>query len=127
MKSHEDTRMNRSLPLTISLPLAITAIVLATAAPASAQETGIHKMHDVARVGGKLCMTSHEHYGESPPVAAPNAGRTLAIHKWQMFTADEYGKAWGIYANAVGKKEKCVGTAPNLICSVEARPCRSGR
>lgn len=100
---------------------------LGLAAPAAAQETGHHKLHDIARIGGKLCMTSHEHFGESPPVASAKAGRTLAIIKWQIFTADEYGKVWGSYANAVGKKEKCVGAAPNMVCSVEARACRLAR
>jgi hypothetical protein len=106
--------------------LSLGALLLSGSIAAS-QETGIHKMHATAAMGGKLCMTSHEHYGESPPVASARAGRIMAINKWQIFTADEYGKSWGSYAASVGKKEKCTGTAPNMICSVESRPCRSGR
>lgn len=104
---------------------AVVSVLVAPAA--SAQETGLHKLHKIAPMGGKMCMTEHEHYGESPASSTKNVAMKLAVNKWIQFTADEYGKAWGSYALAVGKKEKCAGSAPNIVCSVTARPCRSGR
>jgi hypothetical protein len=108
----------------IAAAAVLTVLMAPLMAPVQAQETGVHTMHQTAPVGGKLCMTSHQHFGESPPVASAKAGRTLAIHKWQTFTSEEYGRVWGSYAASVGKIEKCVGQAPNMICSVESRPCK---
>lgn len=107
--------------------LALAVAVVALPGVSRAQETGLHKLHQVAPMGGKTCMTSHEHYGESPASGTKGVAMKLAINKWVQFTADEYGKSWGSYAAAVGKKEACTGAAPNIVCSVTARPCKVGR
>jgi hypothetical protein len=114
---------------TFSLPLATLALTAGLAGtPAGAQETGLHKLHTVARAGSLLCMTEHEHYGETtPPAATASAAKSIAIKRWIVFTADEYGKSWGSYALAAGKRESCSGAAPNIVCKVTARPCRAAR
>lgn len=110
-----------------ALVLPLFTVALALPGIASAQETGLHTLHQVAPMGGKTCMTSHEHYGESPASSTKGVAMKLAVNKWVQFTADEYGKSWGSYAAAVGKKEACTGAAPNIVCSVTARPCKVGR
>jgi hypothetical protein len=118
------TRLRRMLKRLITLAAILNSCLVATPASA-AQETGLHKIHAVKMMGGKLCMTEHEHAGESPPSGSKAVAMKLAVNKWILFTADEYGKRWGSYAAAVGKKESCTGAAGNVVCLVVARPCRS--
>lgn len=78
------------------------------------------------KVGGKTCLQSHEHYGESPPWPSKRGARAAAIRKWESFTTWEYGKAWGRYANATGKNLRCSQAQGRWICKTSARPCRRG-
>jgi hypothetical protein len=129
---HQPIQIRRPTMLTPSSPAAVTLAALAalfsSVSNAKAQETGLHKLHNVARSGPMLCMTDHEHLGEtSPPAATASAAKSLAIRAWTVFTADEYGKPWGNYALAVGKRETCTGSPPDVVCRVTARPCRSAK
>jgi hypothetical protein len=116
--------MRRSVPTVFTTT--VLAVVAGTA-PTWAQETGLHTLHTIARSGSSVCMTDHEHYGESPASSTQGVAKKLALNKWVSFTAEEYGKIWGNYALAAGKREACTGTAPNIVCSVTARPCRPAR
>jgi hypothetical protein len=115
------------MAIRFGVALAVAGSAFLTAGVASAQETGLHKIHDLARQKGKLCMVDHEHAGESPPSGNKSVAVKLAINKWVQFTADEYGKSWGSWKAAAGKKETCSGGPGNVVCMVTARPCKSGR
>lgn len=110
------------------------AVVFATAlgaANASAQEktaaiTGIDKIHTQARVGGKVCMMDHEHFGEGT-LPSRRGAEAAAIRSWGSFTTWEYGSVWGKYSLAVAKKMTCTSTAGAWTCQTTARPCRPGK
>lgn len=107
-----------------SFRLAVAAIVLGTGlAPAAADQTGFASMHDLARVGGKMCMTDHYHYGNGDGRTKAAAQRE-AISSWQSFTDFEYGSDWARYSKAVGKRVSCSQSGGGFSCQVEARPCR---
>ena len=105
-------------------------VVLAPAGDARAQSTkavtGIDRIHAQARVGAKICMTTHEHYGEGT-LSSRKGAEGAAIRAWQVFTADEYGTAWGSYALAAGKQMSCAEGGAGWICKTTARPCRPAR
>lgn len=104
------------------------AAVLAGAifAPALAYETGFANMHSQVRVGNKMCMTDHWHYGNG---SGPNqkAAQREAISSWQSFTDFEYGSAWARFTNAAGRAVACSKGGANVSCQVEARPCMALR
>ncbi len=80
-------------------------------------------MHDQVRVGGKMCMTDHYHYGNGDgPTKA--AAQKDAIGSWQSFTDFEYGSDWARFSKAVAKKTSCSQSGGGFSCQVEARPCR---
>jgi hypothetical protein len=92
-------------------------------APALADETGFAYAHDLSRVGGKLCMTDHYHYGNGTGSTKAAAQRD-AISSWASFTDFEYGSDWARFGKAIGKRISCSGSAGSYSCQVEARPCR---
>ena len=71
-----------------------------------AASTGLDKLHDQARVGGRTCMTDHEHGGEGSLPSKKGASEA-AIRHWEGFTIWEYGKTRGSYRLAVGRKMDC--------------------
>lgn len=85
--------------------------------------TGIDSIHAKVRVGGKLCFADHEHYGEAES-ATRGGAEAAARRKWSIFTADEYGTAWGNYAAAVAKTMNCSAVGARWLCKTTARPCR---
>jgi len=107
----------------------LTGLVLAGAllsaghVPAFADQTGFASMHTQARVGGKMCMTDHYHYG-SGTGATKAAAQRDAIGSWQSFTDFEYGSDWARFGKAVGKRMSCSQSGGGYSCQVEARPCR---
>ncbi|MCL4767606.1 MAG: hypothetical protein KJZ80_15370 [Hyphomicrobiaceae bacterium] len=104
---------------------AIATAPLLAPAPAAAQSTGLDKIHAQGRVGGKSCMTSHEHYGEGS-LQTRRGAELAAMRAWSTFTSWEYGKSWGSYAAAVGKKMDCSQSGGRWLCKTTARPCRVG-
>ena len=90
---------------------------------ASADQTGFASMHNQARVGGKMCMTDHYHYG-SGDGATKAAAQRAAIGSWQSFTDFEYGSDWARFSKAVGKRVSCSRSGSGYSCQVEGRPCR---
>ena len=90
---------------------------------ASADQTGFASMHNQARVGGKMCMTDHYHYG-SGDGATKAAAQRAAIGSWQSFTDFEYGSDWARFSRAASKSMKCGGGSSGVDCQIEARPCK---
>jgi hypothetical protein len=91
--------------------------------PAFADQTGFADMHNQARVGGKMCMTDHWHYGNGNGGTKAAAQRE-AISSWQSFTDFEYGSDWARFSKAVAKRISCSKSGSGFSCQVEARPCR---
>lgn len=103
---------------------AIVMITLLAPLPAGAQTTGLDRLHTQARVGGKTCMTEHEHYGEGT-MRTKRGAELAAMRAWSSFTAFEYGAPWGSYAAAAGKKMDCSKNSNETwLCKTTARPCR---
>lgn len=113
--------MQRRASFHIALAGLLTA--MAAAGPAAADQTGFASMHDQVRVGGKMCMTDHYHYG-SGQGATKAAAQRAAIGSWQSFTDFEYGSDWARFSKAVGKRQSCSQSGSGFDCQVEARPCR---
>ncbi len=103
----------------------VPAAVLLSA-PAFAQVTGLDGLHNQARIGGKICMTEHEHYGEGT-MGSRKGAEQAAMRSWASFTAWEYGAPWGRYNLAVGKSMDCAQSGSQWVCKTTARPCRAGR
>jgi hypothetical protein len=111
--------MKRLLAAALVMGVALSGSVLA-------QETGLDNLHTQARVGNKVCMTEHEHYGEGT-MASKQGATQAAIRSWADFTAFEYGPPWGSYALAAAKKMECSQTGSQWLCKTSARPCKRGR
>jgi hypothetical protein len=106
----------------VRLSLAALAVgVVSTVA--SADVTGFDAMHTQVRVGKKMCMVDHWHYGSGSGKTKALAQRD-AISSWQSFTDFEYGSDWARFSKAVAKKVSCSGSGGSYSCQVEARPCR---
>lgn len=107
-----------------SIRLGLAAVILSAGfAPAIADQTGFASMHDQARVGGKMCMTDHYHYG-SGSGGNKAAAQKDAIASWSSFTDFEYGSDWARFSKAIGKRISCSRSTSGVDCQVEARPCR---
>ena len=96
--------------------------VLATTSTASAFENV--DTWEKVRAGGKLCLRDHEHYGESRPWVSKKGAEVSARREWENFTTWEYGKRWGQFRYATGKRMTCRKASKRWICGVTARPCR---
>lgn len=101
----------------------VAAALAASIMPATADQTGFASMHNQARVGGKLCMTDHYHYGNGSG-SSKAAAQKEAISSWQSFTDFEYGSDWARFSKAVAKRVSCSQSGGSYSCQVEARPCR---
>ncbi|MEZ5849378.1 MAG: hypothetical protein R3D68_01845 [Hyphomicrobiaceae bacterium] len=116
---------NRSIALAAA---ALATLVFCGPADAAKKQTvtGIDQIHAQKRVGRKTCFTDHDHYGEAT-MPSRKVAEKLAIRQWEIFTANEYGSAWGSYAKAVAKRVNCEKNAASWTCKLHAIPCRSGR
>ncbi len=102
--------------------LGITTI--GTATSAAPRSTGVDSIHSQVRVGSKVCMATHSHYGEAE-MASRSGAAQAAIRNWQVFTADEYGTIWGSYRLAIRPSMSCQPTSGNRwFCKTSAYPCR---
>jgi hypothetical protein len=108
---------------TASVRFGLAMLVVGASVPAQADQTGFASMHNQARVGGKMCMTDHWHYGNGSGSSKAAAQRE-AISSWQSFTDFEYGSDWARFSKAVGKRISCSQSGGGFSCQVEARPCR---
>jgi hypothetical protein len=88
-----------------------------------ADDSGFASMHDLGRMGGRLCMTDHYHYGNGEGKSKAAAQKD-AIGSWASFTDFEYGSDWARFSKAAGKKMSCSQSGAGFSCQVEARPCK---
>jgi len=103
----------------------IAAVVaLGWAGTAAAQQFHASDSWAKVRVGGKVCFAAHEHYGMSPLWVSKRGAKAAAVRAWEASTIGEYGKRWGSYRRATGKRMKCVKKSAKWFCDTTARPCR---
>ena len=115
-------------PMLAAAAVALTLPCLIQQAVAAPSETGLHKIHAVARSAGKQCMIDHFHEQDGLSFPSRHVAEASAIRQWVTFTADEYGTAWGSFAAAGSKKVTCKqGGDKSWTCSALARPCKSGK
>lgn len=94
-----------------------------TVIPATAEDSGLAIQHDVAREGGRLCMSNHGHGGSGNGASKP-AARAAAIRSWIDFTNFEYGRAWASFSSASGSSTRYTKEASGWSATVDARPCK---
>lgn len=119
------TMVNRSAILAASCIVSASFALVPISSQAQ-QQFDNAATHQQARYGGKICMVTHHHYGESPSWPSKRGAQRAAIRKWESFTEWEYGPKWGSYALARGKSMKCNESGGRWICSTIAYPCRRG-
>lgn len=103
--------------------LCASALLLAVATPALADDTGMASIHDLRREGGRLCQVDHFHYGSGTGATKAAAMRD-AIGSWASFTALEYGSDWARWGRAASKGQSCSKDPSGFSCSISARPCK---
>jgi hypothetical protein len=91
--------------------------------PVIADETGFASSHDLAKQGGRLCMTDHAHAG-SGAGSTKSAARAAAIRSWADFTNMEYGSSWASYSASGGQKVGYTKESSGWSATVEGRPCK---
>lgn len=92
--------------------------------PAAAAEEGLITIHELVRVGNKICTRDHFHSGSSYGQPSRQAAIAAAGRDWSGFTAWEYGAQWGSFALSETKRISC-NQASGWSCTVDARPCRA--
>jgi hypothetical protein len=115
-----------SMRIQTTIFYALAALVSSTFLPAFADESGLASMHAWQKVGGRTCMTDHEHDGAGNGHTQEAAMR-VAIRSWEAFTDLEYGSDWASYANSVGKRATCGrGVMGDVSCQISSRACKGG-
>jgi hypothetical protein len=103
-----------------------SALLMAAAISARADDTGLASIHDWRREGGRICMLDHFHDGAGTGDTR-KAAEASAIGSWASFTILEYGTDWGSYQVSVSKKMDCTDQgSKEWSCAVSARPCKGG-
>lgn len=99
---------------------------LALAGPVRADDTGLaQSLHDIGRVGNKLCMLTHEHFGSSSGQPNRKAAEAAAWKSWSEFTAWEYGTDWASPRLAAGVRMSCSQSGGSFGCELYARGCKA--
>lgn len=85
-------------------------------------------IHKLGVENGQLCMTDHEHFGESGAWPTQDEARYHAVRSWSGFTRLEYGEVWANFELAADKGVECEPAitirGDGWACSVKARPCK---
>ncbi len=103
--------------------LAAAALILATTASSDAADDGFASSHDLAKEGGRLCMSNHAHSGFGAG-ANKAAARAAAIRSWADFTNLEYGSSWASYSASRSQKVNYSKESSGWGATVEGRPCK---
>jgi len=106
-----------------ALTAALMAGVFAMTISARADDTGFASSHNLAKQGGRLCMTDHAHTGTGIGPTKP-AARAAAIREWASFTNFEYGSDWASFSAAGGVTTSYTKEASGWSATVDARPCK---
>lgn len=117
---------------TLIAALAVCAVVAALPYHVKANimrsEHGLAGIHKLGMEDGLLCMSDHEHFGESGAWATREEAEKSAIQSWAGFTRLEYGEVWAKFELAAAKDLKCgpaiTSRGEGWACEVKARPCR---
>lgn len=105
--------------------LAVLYTAPAQARGLSRDTTGLENIHTLKRVGRKLCMIDHYHYGTGDSKKSKALALKSAKRGWADFVSMEYGSAWARFSLAGSKGAKCTKQGRRgYHCSIEARPCR---
>lgn len=104
--------------------LAFLGTGLVHSSSAKADSTGLEALHTLTRVGSRLCMNGHFHYGSGHSNSTKAAALADAKRKWASFVIAEYGTDWGRFSRAAAKGGHCTGTRGNWQCNVSASPCK---
>lgn len=117
--------MTYSTSLFAAAALAATVATSLAATPAHADDTGVAQtLHATARIGGKLCLTEHSHFGGSSGQASEKAAKAEAIKAWAGFTAWEYGTDWANIRKAIKVSMRCSQGSGGWGCELNANPCK---
>jgi hypothetical protein len=107
------------------LGMLLGIVLVASTAPAFAQESGMASMHAWRKVGKKTCMVDHYH-GGSGTGSSQKAAEAAAERDWMSFTDLEYGRAWANVRLAVNRTMSCNRTgADDFSCRIDAIACRA--
>jgi hypothetical protein len=111
------------------LAAAAAAVVMLSVPTAPVEASGLSNMHAQVKVGRKICMKTHEHFGESGGGFPTKAmAQAAAARPWVSWTGFEYGREWANFRIAMGKRWNCrsgmTARGVSWSCSVYARPCR---
>jgi hypothetical protein len=122
------------MPISRMVGLALTGVIAATmvcAADANAARKhqvvvldGVAAMHNIVRIGNRLCFEGHYHYGSSAGQATKAAAQSAAIDSWFQLVDLEYGAEWSSFRKSANKKVTCSQSTSGWGCDVESIPCR---
>ena len=94
-------------------------------AAALSDDTGVGQaLHGTKRIGGKLCLVDHFHYGQSSGHKTRDRAVVAAIKDWAGFTAFEYGTDWARYGHSAARKMSCSQAGGLWSCNTESIPCK---
>lgn len=85
---------------------------------------GMAAMHDIVRVGNRICFDEHYHYGSSAGQPTKAAAQKAAVDSWFQLVDIEYGPEWGNFNKSIKKKVNCSRSTSGWGCDVESVPCR---
>lgn len=85
---------------------------------------GLATIHDLRIENGRLCMSDHEHFGQSGVWSSRELAAKRAAQSWAGFTRLEYGAEWADFRVAAAKRIDCSPSGESWTCAVQARPCR---
>lgn len=111
-----------------ALAVAATTVGFSIEADAAKKQVtaveGVAAMHEIVRVGNRLCFDGHYHYGSSGGEPTKAAAQAAAIDSWFQLVDLEYGADWSKFSKSNNKKVECSQSANGWGCDVESIPCR---
>ncbi len=108
---------------TVTICATLIAGLALTAGTVLAEDSSLAASHDLAKEGGRLCMSNHAHTGSAEAATKP-AARAAAIRSWAEFTNFEYGRSWASFSAAAGSTTRYTKETTGWSATVDARPCK---
>lgn len=96
---------------------------------APSEASGLSNLHEQVRIGNRICMVGHYHYGQSGAWATRAQAVAAAAQSWAGFTALEYGDEWAEFRLANQQDMSCKQSDDDRggvlwSCDAKAMPCR---